>query len=347
MPRRLPLNELDARRIALLKPSALGDIVHSLPILHALRRRFPGAAITWVVSRPFEPLLRGHPDLTDTLAFDRRGGWRSMFSFAQELYRRRFDLVIDLQGLLRTGLMAGATRATRRVGLSTAREGSHWFATDTVRVADADAMHAVDRYWLVAEALGAGHVPKTFHVPVDEMVLKWVDELLAPLPRPWLVVSPGSRWLTKRWPPLHFAELVRRATREFGGSAIAIGSPDEAALTGEVAVATMSLDLGGRTSLPQLVALLSRADAVIANDSGPLHLAAALGRPVVAPYTCTSVRRHGPYGQRGAIETGVWCRGSYRKHCSRLECMAELTPERLWPVLAEVLARCPSLSRSA
>ena len=99
-------------------------------------------------------------------------------------------------------------------------------------------------------------------------------------------------------------------------------------------------NLSGRTSLPQLTALLSLADVMVANDTGPLHLAAALGRPIVAPYTCTKVARNGPFGQaRRAVETRVPCGGSYIKKCSRLDCMAELTPDRLWPILESVLQR--------
>ncbi|HSQ57592.1 MAG TPA: glycosyltransferase family 9 protein, partial [Gemmata sp.] len=124
---------MEARRIAFIKPSALGDIVHALPVLTALRVRFPAARITWVVNSSFEPLIHHHPDVTDTLAFDRgafkNGPWhatRYAFSFARELRRRRFDLVVDLQGLLRTGLMCLATGAPVRVGFANAREGSRY-----------------------------------------------------------------------------------------------------------------------------------------------------------------------------------------------------------------------------
>src|SRR5262245_16773225 len=164
MPARIlkPLCQYSARRIALIKPSALGDIVHSLPVLSALRRRYPEAHITWIVNRGYEPLIRNHRDLNATLAFDRgalrAGWWRSTWQFARFLRllrRQHFDLAVDLQGLLRTGLMTGATGAARRVGLSTAREGAAWFYTDRVVVPDYHALHAVDRYWLVAQALGA------------------------------------------------------------------------------------------------------------------------------------------------------------------------------------------------
>jgi heptosyltransferase I len=152
-------------------------------------------------------------------------------------------------------------------------------------------------------------------------------------------VGVGSRWLTKRWPPEHFAALVSRAQEVFGGAAIFVGSPEEADIA-QQAVALLTgptCQLAGRTTLPQLVALLAEADVMIANDTGPLHLAVALGRPVIAPYTCTLIERTGPYAQTGAVATSVWCRGSYVKTCPRMECMAELTPARLWPALESIL----------
>jgi ADP-heptose:LPS heptosyltransferase len=150
----------------------------------------------------------------------------------------------------------------------------------------------------------------------------------------------GSRWLTKRWPPEHFAAVAERAQSEFGGTIVFVGGGDEANLSAAVSgrLTGATLDLTGRTTLPQLAAVLARADVMLANDTGPLHLAAALGRPVVAPYTCTRVAWTGPYAQtHRAVETRVWCAGSCRRRCSRMECMSELTPDRLWPVLREVL----------
>jgi lipopolysaccharide heptosyltransferase I len=353
---RPPLRDLEPRRVGLIKPSALGDIVHSLPVLTALRRRFPSAHITWVVNRAYEPILEGHPHLDATLPFDRsaaRGGlwtgFRAFIGFLGALRRQRFDLVIDLQGLLRTGLMTRATGARRRVGLATARERATWFYTDRVPVPDFQATHAVDRYWLVAAALGAGG-PREFHVPLQPDARAWADGVLRALARPWVAVAPGSRWLTKRWPPGHFAELARRGQARFGGTVILVGTPDEAPLAAAVRqqLAGPVLDLTGKTSLAQLAALLARVDVMAANDTGPLHLAAALGRPVVAPYTCTKIARTGPYGSNGlAVESRVWCQGSYLKRCPRMECMTELTPDRLWPLLCEVLQSWESRSRSA
>jgi heptosyltransferase-1 len=356
MPSCPPLHESDPGRIVLIKPSALGDIVHALPVLCALRRRFPRAHIAWVVNRAYEPLLNGHPDLDAILPFDRgavRAGWlagmRTFARFFRSLRAERFDLAIDLQGLLRSGLMALASGAPRRIALTGAREGASWFYTGTIALPRPD-MHAVDRYWCLAEALGAGEGPKTFHVPIAPTAAAWASEVLRDLPRPWLMLAAGSRWLTKRWLPEHFAELAGRARAEYGGSVVLVGGPDEVDISAAVRTRLHgpSLDLTGRTALPQLAAVLARADVMLANDTGPLHLSVALGRPVVAPYTCTRVAWTGPYGMAGrAVETRVWCAGSCRKRCSRMDCMAELTPDRLWPVLREVLQSWQSQSRSA
>lgn len=352
---RPPMSAYDAQRIAIIKPSALGDIIHCLPVLAALRRRYPHAHITWVVNRVYAPLLQGHRDLDDVLSFDRRAshlGWRaaagSWLGFLAELRRRRFDLAIDLQGLFRTAVMMTATGARRRVGLSTAREGATWTYTDVVPVADFNAIHAVDRCWLVAEAFGIGDVPKEFHIPIPDEARHWAEATTRSYPRPWLMLGPGARWMTKRWPPEHFAALARRAWDAFGGTVFFVGGAEEttAAIAVRRRLCGPSRDLTGRTTLPCLAALLERADLMLANDTGPLHLAAALGRPIVAPYTCTRVRLNGPFpAQFGAVETTVHCRGSYVKKCSRLECMAELTPERLWPSLAEILRLWHSRSR--
>ncbi len=333
-------------RIAIIKPSALGDIAHSLPVLTALRGRFPDAHISWIVNHGYAAILEKHPHLDELVAFDRgavRKSWLGAgFEFARFLNRlgkSRFDMAIDLQGLFRTGLMTMATRASVRIGLASAREGAGFCYTH--RVDDrSDVTLAVDRYWRVIEALGNAPATKTFLVPVQPEARTWAQSLLCQYPRPWLAVGVGSRWLTKRWPPEHFAALVRRAQATFGGTALFVGAPEEAELA-QVAASLLTgpmVQLTGKTTLPQLVALLSEGDVMIANDTGPLHLAVALGRPVVAPYTCTLVERTGPYGQTDrAVETSIWCRGSYLKTCPRMECMAELTPERLWAPLEMIL----------
>ena len=352
-----PLDRYAAQRILLIKPSALGDIVHALPVLTALRRRFPDAHISWLVNRNYVNLLEGHPDLSDVIPFDRGASRMGLIpaighyhEFLRQLRGRKFDLAIDLQGLLRSGVMIAASAAHRRVGLATAREGARWFYTDRVPVAQPATTHAVDRYWLVARELGVGDLPKQFTIPITAEDHAWAEAMLVSQPRPYLMVGVGARWMTKRWPPEHFAGLIHKAQERWGGTAIFVGGQDETAAARIVArkLRGQFLDLTGGTTLRQLAAILSRGDVMIANDTGPLHLAAALGRPVVAPYTCTKVVRTGPYqSMAGAVESRVWCQGSYLKQCSRLDCMTELTPFRLWPVLQESLHAWEKSCRSA
>ena len=120
------LNQLQPQRICLIKPSALGDVVQTLPLLPVLKHRFPEASISWVINRELRDLVDGHPALDDSIPFERRGGWSAWVGLLKTLRQRRFDLVFDLQGLLRTGVMTAATGAAVRVGLQTAREGSHF-----------------------------------------------------------------------------------------------------------------------------------------------------------------------------------------------------------------------------
>jgi ADP-heptose:LPS heptosyltransferase len=354
---RTPLDRLDPRRVCIIKPSALGDIVHALPVLSALRQQFPVAEISWVVNRSYELLLKGHPDLTETLPFDRGGKGKGLFArllgfrhFLGELRRREFDLVLDLQGLFRSGVMCAATRATRRVGLHSSREGASWFYTDILDGPGRKSGHAVDRYWSAVSAFGAGSQRAVFRFPAFEREHAWARETLAACPRPWLMTAVGSRWETKRWWPAHFNELLKRAQANFGGTIVFVGGSEDLADSVEAArsVPGPTLMMPGGTTLPQLAALLSQADVMIANDTGPLHLAVALGRPVVAPYTCTRAVLTGPFGQlHRAVETTVPCAGSLLKRCPKMICMDELTPGRLWPVLREVLLRWECNSRSA
>lgn len=353
---RPPLTSIHARRIAIIKPSALGDVVHAMPILGALRARFPEAQISWVVNRAYVALLEGHPHLHSLLTFDRgamRRGLRTAAStsleFAKQLRKQRFDLVIDLQCLARSALMTLATGARTRIGLSTAREGARYAYTDVVAIPNPKTEHAVDQYGRVAQALGVGEVPKTFALPVQPSAAAWAVERLRELPRPWLAFGVGARWITKRWLPDHFAELARRAQSQYGGTIVFVGAPDEAPLAHKVIaqLAGPSVDFVGKTSLAQLVAILNTVDIMVSNDTGPLHVAVALGRPTVAPYTCTNPVRHGPYGQDGGIQTSVWCKGSYVRTCDRMECMADLGPDRLWPYLSQVLSAWAHRYRSA
>src|SRR5262249_55835844 len=152
-----------------------------------------------------------------------------------------------------------------------------------------------------------------------------------------IVLNLGARWPTKRWPPEHYAEIGRRATAELAAGLIAVGSTADRSLVDALVHRLQPgsiLDLCGRTGLRQLAAIAVESDLMISNDTGPLHLAAAAGARVIGIYTCTDYRLTGPFGPLvSTVQSCIWCAASLLKKCDRLECMSELTPDRVWPVV--------------
>ena len=319
------------RNVLIIKPSAIGDVVHGLPVLNLLRRKWPDARISWLVTPACAGILDGHPMLHEVIHFDRKAyakAWRSwrtfksLRAFTRRLRERQFDLAIDLQGLFRSGWLARSTRAPVRVGLSDAREGARFFYTHRVQTADGQGdaeRHAVDRYLCVTEALGCGREPVEFPFPTDEPDRQHVAGLV-PWPR-YAVLMPGTNWATKRWAVERFAALVGPLKEKFGLESVVAGGPSDAALAAKIERAG-ALNLSGRTSLRQLVALLERAAVVVANDSGPMHIAAALGRPLVTPFGPTSPVRTGPYRRMDSvIRLDIPCSPCFSRTCSHQSCL--------------------------
>jgi lipopolysaccharide heptosyltransferase I len=321
------------RRVLLIKPSALGDIVQTLPVLAALRQRWPQAIFSWVINDGFAGLLHGHPDLERVLPFPRRRGWSRLPALIAQL--RGYDLAIDLQGLFRSAALAWLSGAPRRLGFRHSREGAWLAYTDRLET-PVKQMPAVLANWSVAQALGCPGAPPPIRLGITAEHRQRVATLLAGVPGPRIAVHAGASWETKRWPATHFATLLRLARERFGAGVVLVGGPGEEALAAQL---PSDLNLVGRTDLLTLAAVLQSAQVMLSNDSGPMHLAAALGTPVVAPFTCTSPLRAGPYGAGHAVvATTVSCAASYLRRCPTMHCMQELTPERLWPALARVLS---------
>lgn len=346
------LGRLHPKRICLIKPSALGDVVQTLPLLLVLKHRFPDATISWVINRELRDLVDGHPALHESIPFDRRGGWAAWMKLVSTLRQRRFDLVIDLQGLLRTGVMTAATGAAVRVGLQTAREGSR-FTLNCVIPETQREMPAHARYWRLAEVLGLGDLSRAAIVVTSEADESWAADHLRRLPRPVVAVHPGARWTTKRWPVTKFADLAMRAVRQWSGSVLILGSKAESTDADQMQRdcldragslgSSQIVNLAGQSTLKQLSALLKRVDFVISNDSGPMHLAAGLGTPTLGIFTCTSAIRSGPAGdQHEMVSTTVSCAAGYHKTCpmrgsGHLACHEELSVDRVWQALKRLV----------
>lgn len=338
-------------RILLIKPSSLGDIVHTLPVVSAIKTQWPGAHLTWVVKRQWAELVRRVEGVDRVWAVDE--GVVSWVKQGWALRSERFDLAIDLQGLLRSGAVAWLSGIPLRIGFANGREGSPWFYTTQVSVPTVE-MHAVDRYLLVAEAIGVrvqGSPQFRFNV-LDEdraIIRNMLSEKGIPVDQPWVAMNVSARWTTKRWPVSSFAAVLDRLHEEGRGPVVVIGSAEDRCDVDALRAATTTpfTDLAGAVPLGCLPALLSKAAAMITNDSGPMHIAAAVGVPVVALFGPTSEVRTGPYGTGHCVLTGsVPCRPCFSRvcrHTPELECLRSLTPDDVAEAVRRLLT-VPAIS---
>jgi lipopolysaccharide heptosyltransferase I len=299
--------------ILLIKPSALGDIVMALPSLSALRRSFPQARITWLVRPEFAPLIEGHPHLDEILLFDRKllsrawcspTAFRSLVSLIGKLRRRRFDVVLDLQGLFRSASMAWLSGCPQRFGPHW-REMTHWFYTTAIppRV---EWIHVVDYYLKLVEAMGASDLRAEFVLPEKPQAAASAREMMSRQgidPDRYAIIIPGSAQVSKCWPVERFAALADRLSAEHGLTVIATGGKSEIAAIEQIRRRAKRpiASLGGRTSLPELVEVLRGAKLVVSNDTGPGHIAAALGKPLVMMFSWSNPLRVGPYRRPGCV----------------------------------------------
>ena len=339
-------------RILLIKPSSLGDIIHTFPVVSAIKEQWPGVHLTWVVKRQWAELVGQAEGVDRVWPVD-----RTVSSWVREglaLREERFDLALDLQGLFRSGALAWFSGARRRVGFANGREGSPWFYTDRVPVPHPD-IHAVDRYLSLVGALGVRRPEK------PQFRFKFVEEDVAAVraicrrqgllvDRPWIAMNIGARWPTKRWPLTAFAAVLDQLHASQLEPVVVIGSSDERRSANQLRALTASpfIDLCGEISLTHLPALLSTASAMVTNDSGPMHIASALHVPVVAMFGPTSAIRTGPYGDGHHVLSGqVPCSPCFSRvcrHIPELECLHRISPTHVVDAIRPLLmahAPCP------
>jgi heptosyltransferase-1 len=300
--------------VALVKLSSLGDVIHALPVAVTLRTRVAGARITWIVEGREAAVLQGHESIDAILAVDTRrwrrarnpaGIVRTMHEFAalrRRLRAAHFDAVLDLQGLLKSGVVTGATGAPLRIGFAAARcrEPFNTLFTNRRVTPPTSARHVVEQYLAVLLALDIRDPKPEFRIPVDAGAEARMDDWLSALglkPRDRLVmVNPGAGRVGKRWPADRYRELARRLREEAATTTVVVWGPGERDTAHAIAAGGAGAVLAPPTSIPELAGLLRRATAVVAGDTGPLHLAAAVGTPCVGLYGPTRAERNGPYG---------------------------------------------------
>ncbi len=293
----------EPQRILMLRPSALGDVCRTAPVLASLRRRFPDATIDWLVQDSYADAVRSHPALDSVVLFDRNGlrafwrprAWMDLGRWLATLGRAGYDLVFDLQGLGRSGLFSLCTRAPRRVGFRDAREFG-WVGVN-VHVERGRSPHAVDQMLHLVESQGVPPVRDLRLQPPPESIESW-----AALRRdlgaggPYAVLAPTSRWRCKQWPAPRWAELAARLLSERRVERVmVVGAPGEESQTRWARSVERCVDLCGRLRVGETMAAIRDASVLAANDSAPLHMAVGLGVPYVGLFGPTDPQRVGPY----------------------------------------------------
>lgn len=337
-------------RILIIKPSSLGDIVHALPVLAALRKRRPEAHIAWLVKRRWAELLEGNADLDEILRADFSA--REWPGLMKRIFLERYDWVIDLQGLLRSGILAFATGSPVRVGFdaSACREPlSSLFLNRRVRPAgDARYPHIVDKNLAILSGLGLDPPGKEESLPDVRYTIRpederAVDAILSGMRETLIGIHPGAGHPVKCWDPERFARLGDLLVDRLGATLILFGGPDSTERIPRI-LASMNRKpmLAPPLTLKQLCALLRRCRVVVSADSGPLHLAAAVGAATVGLYGPSDPAVSGPRGGNVAILCKTCsCKGPkgpfINRRCGERTCIKSLEVEEVFEATRELL----------
>ncbi len=354
--------QADLSNTLIIKPSSLGDVIQALPVAWALRALNERARIDWMVMPGCAGVLEGLEPINEVVLFDRRRYgrmWRNpaaladFAKFVRRLRKARYTTVIDLQGLLRSGLLAWLSGARTRIGLAGAREGAGRFYSHTVPVPGE--ISSVDRYMLAAEAVGAeAGQERQFDLSISPQHYQAACDLLTDhgfnSRQQYVVLVPGARWASKRWPVESWASLIACIRRDLDMVPVIIGGPDERQTAEQIRALDCGpvIDLVGQTSLKVLAAVLEGARVVVTNDTGPMHLASAVGRPVVAIFGPTNVHRTGPYGAGHVLLEGrADCAPCYSRECcfaggaEELVCLRRITVGEVVESLNRLREVCP------
>jgi heptosyltransferase I len=356
---RSPVALAELRSILIIKLSAIGDVVHTLPLLEVLRKNLPKARIDWLVEEDASDLIEGHSAL-DRVIVSRRKLWlknlagrgrtrttiKEMLGFVKELRSEQYDLVIDMQGLFKSGLLTGLARGRRKIGFTWAREGSTLFLSEPPFFEDQHRQHAIKRYLETATILGCELKPWIGRIPVRGSHEHRVDGLLRDCGlngNRLAAINPMAKWETKLWEPERFAGLADRIHDQLDMTVVFTGSKEDHPVI-EAICSRMknqgAVNLAGRIGLKELASLYTRCEVLISTDTGPMHIGAAMGCPVIALFGPTAPWRTGPYGNgHEVIREDPSCSPCFKKHCPHKTCMKRITVGRVFQALVSQLDR--------
>jgi lipopolysaccharide heptosyltransferase I len=373
------LQSAEFSRILLIKPSALGDVVHTIPVLVKLRARYPRARIDWLITPENAEVVRHHPALSNVVLFARRDfskpgqKWRAtlgFFDLLKQIRRAKYDLVVDMHGQVRSALFALISGARVRIGFDRpikfsrtisaehdlknvpnrgwrgAREGS-WIAyTHRIPIPTLD-VHAIDRYLWVAPLLGLDDDPPDLTIHLSSDTVRNVERLLKEhgvhADVPLVVLVPGTIWETKHWTIEGFAGVARTFLSDGFAVALAGTERDQQRCRQIAAAAPGVCDLSGKTTPAELAALIRRAEVAVTNDSGSMHVAASLRKPMVSVFGPTNPVHIGPYQRpESVVRMDLPCSPCNYRRLSQCPfdhaCMKQVTSEMVVERVQKIFA---------
>lgn len=344
--------ELDPRSILIVKLSAIGDVIQTLPMVEALRDRYPQARIDWLVEEESSDLLIGHPALNRVIVSRRKSWPKRLFRKGEfwatlkevkklvgDLRETKYDWVIDNHGLFKSGIFVFFSRGVRKIGFKhspgIADEGNYLFTHERYKPLSIE-RHALERYLDLICQMGVPTGQPTFQYAVNPDSLKKAERLIAEngfLSHPLVIIHLLAKWSTKQWPIKNFILLADALIRKGASVILTGGREDEDVLheiQGSVHNPRKVLNLAGRTNLRELAGLFMLADLVLTTDTGPMHLAAAVKAPLIALFGPTAPWRTGPYGNGHLIlRKELACSPCFKKNCPTMECMNSLSVEEV------------------
>lgn len=339
-----PVIESTPRRILIVLHGSIGDVTRALPLAQMLRQAFPQAFIAWSVEPACLPLLEGNPAIDEILLFDRAHWRRSAAKFLAKVRAGRFDLTLDLQRLLRSGVISWWSGAARRVGFHRrdSKEGNWLFNNEHIP-AFGEALPKIEHYFKFAAYLGLPVSAPQWNFHLSPAEWQGVERHLAEVRRRFAVLFVGTRWQSKQWFPAQMAQCAERLTRIFALDVVLLGSKDDQPLAREAEklAPTRVIDLTGRTGLREAIGIIERATIAIGPDTGLMHIAAAVGTPVISLWGATDPVRTGPHGFADLVLPGrapcVPCR---RRTCpiDRI-CLSSITAEEIEAKIRAALKR--------
>ena len=344
--------------ILIVKLSAIGDVIHTLPALNAVRSYYPNANITWLVEDAAAPLVQGHKAL-DRVLVSKRKRWlkalrslsfldtiKEVYGFIKALRDTRYDMILDFQALLKSGVLIALARGRRKIGFGKGlehMEHSYIFLNERIPAVDME-IHALSRGMILLNAVGIPTNEIEYKLPMSDHDRKKIDELMKQHgingEKSLIAINPVAKWETKLWPKKQFAELADMLVDQYDMKIVFTGGIKDYSIIQAItsSMKGRAINFAGKTTLTELAALYEKAALVVSTDTGPMHLAAAVGTPVVALFGPTAPWRTGPYGPGHQIITAeLECSPCFKRRCETTDCMYQISVMQVFDGVKKML----------